>query len=88
MGAPGVAARAVERGMLGLAAASAHHVTLLFGSVLFAVPVLWLAWSDARAEEKSGPAVLGRGLIFVISDRGGSGSRITSLLDCHHPPPD
>src|SRR5579864_8366679 len=27
---------------LTLAAASAHHVTLIFGSVLFAVPVLWL----------------------------------------------
>ena len=59
--------RSLLKGLvLGLAAASAHHVTLLFGSVLFAVPVLWLAWSDARAEEKSGSAVLGRGLIFVI----------------------
>jgi hypothetical protein len=59
--------RALLKGLvLGLAAASAHHVTLLFGSVLFAVPVLWLAWSDARAEEKSGSAVLGRGLVFVI----------------------
>jgi uncharacterized membrane protein len=29
---------------LTLAAASAHHVTLIFGSFLFAVPVLWLAW--------------------------------------------
>ena len=59
--------RALLKGLvLGLAAASAHHVTLLFGSVLFAVPVLWLAWSDARAEERSGSAVLGRGLIFVI----------------------
>jgi hypothetical protein len=59
--------RALLKGLvLGLAAASAHHVTLLFGSGLFAVPVLWLAWSDARAEERSGSAVLGRGLIFVI----------------------
>lgn len=59
--------RALLKGLvLGLAAASAHHVTLLFGSVLFAVPVLWLAWSDARADERSGSAVLGRGLIFVI----------------------
>jgi len=52
--------------VLGLAAASAHHVTLLFGSVLFAAPVLWLAWSDARSDEKSGSAVLGRGFVFVL----------------------
>jgi len=59
--------RALLKGLvLGLAAASAHHVTLLFGSVLFAAPVLWLAWSDARSEEKSGSAVLGRGLVFVL----------------------
>ncbi len=59
--------RALLKGLvLGLAAASAHHVTLLFGSVLFAAPVLWLAWSDARSEEKSGSAVLGRGLVFVV----------------------
>lgn len=59
--------RALLKGLvLGLAAASAHHVTLLFGSVLFAAPVLWLAWSDARAEEKSGSAVLGRAFVFVV----------------------
>jgi hypothetical protein len=59
--------RALLKGLvLGLAAASAHHVTLLFGSVLFAAPVLWLAWSDARSEEKSGSAVLGRGFVFVV----------------------
>src|SRR5215468_10125357 len=59
--------RAFLKGLvLGLAAASAHHVTLLFGSVLFAAPVLWLAWSDARAEKRSGSAVLGRALVFVV----------------------
>jgi len=59
--------RALLKGLvLGLAAASAHHVTLLFGSVLFAAPVLWLAWSDARAEEKSGSAVLARAFVFVV----------------------
>src|SRR3984885_15143396 len=41
--------RALLKGIaLTLAAASAHHVTLIFGSVLFALPVLWLAWYDAR----------------------------------------
>jgi len=59
--------RALLKGLvLGLAAASAHHVTLLFGSVLFAAPVLWLAWSDARSQEKSGSAVLGRALVFIL----------------------
>src|SRR5262250_1259749 len=59
--------RALLKGLvLGLAAASAHHVTLLFGSVLFAAPVLWLAWSDARSQEKSGSAVVGRALVFLL----------------------
>jgi uncharacterized membrane protein len=34
--------------MLGLAAASVHHVTLLFGAIFFAIPVLWLAWMATR----------------------------------------
>ncbi len=49
---------------LTLAAASAHHVTLIFGSVLFALPVLWLAWYDGREKEQSGTAIIGRGLVF------------------------
>jgi hypothetical protein len=32
------------------AAAAAHHVTLIFGVVLFALPVLWVACQDARNE--------------------------------------
>jgi hypothetical protein len=50
---------------LTLAAASAHHVTLIFGSVLFAVPVLWLAWYDGRKKDQSGAAIIGRGLVFA-----------------------
>ena len=50
---------------LALAAASAHHVTLIFGSVLFAVPVLWLAWYDSRKDQRSGIAVVTRGVIFA-----------------------
>jgi len=66
--------RALLKGLvLGLAAASAHHVTLLFGSVLFAAPVLWLAWSDARSQEKSGSAVLGRALGFILLTIAGVG---------------
>jgi hypothetical protein len=50
---------------LTLAAASAHHVTLIFGAVLFALPVLWLAWRDKREEGGSRAALLVRALIFA-----------------------
>lgn len=36
------------------AAAAAHHVTLIFGVVLFAGPILWLACLDAREERARG----------------------------------
>jgi len=43
------------------AAAAAHHATLLFGSIFFAVPVLALAFFDQRDGERiSMPAFLGR----------------------------
>jgi hypothetical protein len=48
-----------------LAAASAHHVTLIFGSVIFAAPVLWLAFRDKRETEGSQAAVLARAGIFA-----------------------
>ena len=53
--------------MLGLAAASVHHVTLLFGAIFFAIPVLWLAWMDERAQADgdSGMKVLSRGAGFA-----------------------
>jgi hypothetical protein len=37
-----------------LTAAAAHHVTLIFGVVLFAGPVLWTAYLDARDERVAG----------------------------------
>lgn len=47
--------RALLKGvLLSLAAASVHHVTLLFGAIFFAIPVLWLAWKDERAEDGNG----------------------------------
>ena len=46
-----------------LAAAGVHHVTLIFGSVLFAIPVLWLAVIDRG--ERSSIAVVIRGLIMA-----------------------
>src|SRR5450631_340785 len=50
--------------VLTLAAASVHHVTLIFGSFLFALPVLWLAIID-RDEESSLGSVLGRAAVFA-----------------------
>jgi len=59
--------RALLKGVaLALAAACAHHVTLIFGSVLFAAPVLWLAYSDARHEGRSSSSVFARALTFVM----------------------
>ena len=50
------------------AAAAAHHVTLIFGVVLFAGPVLWVAWLDARDERVAGSVagVLSRALVFGV----------------------
>jgi hypothetical protein len=51
---------------LTLAGAAAHHVTLLFGAVLFAIPVLVLAIMDRNrdGEERSAAAVLSRAIVF------------------------
>ncbi|MGD0215286.1 MAG: 6-pyruvoyl-tetrahydropterin synthase-related protein [Terriglobales bacterium] len=58
--------RSLLKGLaLTLAAASAHHVTLIFGSVLFAVPVLWLAWYDGRKREQPSAAMIARGFVFA-----------------------
>lgn len=59
--------RALAKGVvLTLVAASIHHVTLLFGAILFAAPVLMLAWMDRRAERDGGGlAVLGRAAVFT-----------------------
>jgi len=53
---------------LSLTAAAAHHVTLIFGVVFFAVPVVWIACLDARDESKntSVGAVIGRSVLFAI----------------------
>ena len=55
--------RALLKGVvLTIAAGAVHHVTLIFGSLLFAVPVLWLAVIDR--EERKATAVLIRGVVF------------------------
>jgi hypothetical protein len=52
---------------IGLAAAAAHHVTLIFGVVFFAGPILWTAYLDARDERVSGSVagVLSRAAVFA-----------------------
>jgi hypothetical protein len=64
--------RSLVKGVaLSLTAAAAHHVTLIFGVVFFAGPVLWVACLDARDEDDEGretslAAVLGRALLFAV----------------------
>jgi hypothetical protein len=61
--------RSLIKGLaVSLAAAAAHHVTLIFGVVLFAGPVLWVACIDARDERVSGslPGVISRAIVFAI----------------------
>jgi len=53
------------------AAAAAHHVTLLFGAILFAIPVLTLAILDrnpeaAEEDRASVGGVLGRAVVFAF----------------------
>lgn len=53
---------------ISLTAAAAHHVTLIFGLVLFAGPVLWTACLDAKDERVSGSimGVLSRAAVFGL----------------------
>jgi hypothetical protein len=48
------------------AAAAAHHVTLLFGAVLFAAPVFWLALQREREEHASTTGVFSRAAVFAV----------------------
>lgn len=61
--------RALLKGIaVSLAAAAAHHVTLIFGTVLFAVPVLWVACMDgAEGRGKSSlGGTIGRAVVFAV----------------------
>jgi 6-pyruvoyl-tetrahydropterin synthase-like protein len=51
---------------LTLTAASAHHVTLIFGSVLFGAPVFALALYDRRQQQRSTAPVIARALFFTV----------------------
>ena len=61
--------RSLVKGIaISLAAAGAHHVTLIFGVVLFAGPVLWVACLDAHDGRAPGSvgAVVARALGFAV----------------------
>ena len=64
--------RALIKGLvLTLAAGAVHHVTLIFGSLLFAVPVLWLAVIDR--EGRNAAAIVIRGIFFALVAAAGLG---------------
>src|ERR1700692_2129602 len=60
---------------ISLAAAAAHHAPLIFGVVLLAGPVLWVAYLDARDERVSGSVggVLSRAAVFAVAVGAGVG---------------
>jgi hypothetical protein len=59
--------RSLVKGLaLSLAAAAAHHVTMIFGSVLFSLPVFWLACLDRNEDrEQSIWPVIARSAVFA-----------------------
>jgi hypothetical protein len=59
--------------VLTIAAGCAHHVTLLFGSIFFATPVLWLAAKDSRSQGRSAGGTVARGVFFVALALAGLG---------------
>jgi len=62
----GGSGRSLLKGLaLTLAAASAHHVTLIFGSALFGAPVFALAWYDGRQQKRPVRPIVGRALVFT-----------------------
>jgi hypothetical protein len=61
--------RALIKGIaVSLTAAAAHHVTLIFGTVLFAGPVLWLVCMDAMEGRTKGSvlASVSRAVVFAV----------------------
>ncbi len=59
--------------VLSLAAAAAHHVTFLFGAILFALPVVWLSVIDRKQDaDAAAGGVISRALIFAVLNALGS----------------
>jgi hypothetical protein len=54
--------------LIATAAGAAHHVTLLFGMILFALPVLWLAVLDRNSDAESASLAgqISRAAIFAV----------------------
>jgi len=71
---------------ISLTAAAAHHVTLIFGVVLFAGPVLWTAYLDARDERVAGSiaGVFSRAVVFGVLVAAGVGIVLSALLAGPH----
>lgn len=68
--------RSLVKGVaVSLTAAAAHHVTLIFGTVLFAGPVLWVACKDAVAGrvKASLPGTFARSVVFAVLVAAGVG---------------
>ncbi|WP_263418570.1 hypothetical protein [Terriglobus albidus] len=61
-------------------AAAAHHVTLIFGSVLFALPVIALAWMDGRENEDSDKVSMPALVVRVVSIALVTGAAIAVVL--------
>jgi hypothetical protein len=58
----------IKASVLFVTAASAHHLTLLFGSFIFALPVVALALLDRRdGEQASAGLILGRTITIVVA---------------------
>ncbi len=61
-------ARSLIKGvLLTLSAAAAHHVTLIFGTPLFAIPVIWKAIQDHNDEQsrETGVGIISRAAVFA-----------------------
>jgi glycosyltransferase involved in cell wall biosynthesis len=60
--------------LIGLSAAAAHHATLLFGAILFVLPVAWLAYFDHKQAYPNEPGrfVVGRIIGFFAATIVGS----------------
>ncbi|HKT24123.1 MAG TPA: hypothetical protein VJR04_05940 [Terriglobales bacterium] len=64
--------RSLLKGLtVGAAAAAAHHITLVLGSPLFAIPVIWLAVVDGQTDAASGEGasarvVIIRAVVFAV----------------------
>jgi len=64
----GGAGQLLRGAAISVAGAAAHHVTFLFGAILFALPVIWLSVLDRNESERKSSAagMLGRAAVFAV----------------------